>query len=173
MSDRYHTIVADPPWCYRNAKALKSGAALQYPVMPIEEIAALDVVRHSHYDAHLWLWTTNMFMEHAHWVMRTWGFEPMTILTWCKTQPGVGNYLRNNTEHCILGSRGFPQVPEHKPMSTWYTWPRGKHSEKPDAFYDIVEQVSPGPYLEVFARRQRLGWDVWGNEVDSHVEMVS
>jgi len=168
---KYRTICADPPWCYRNAAARKSGAVLQYPVMPVEDIAALDVVRHSFFDAHLWLWTTNLFMEQAHWVLRSWGFEPVTILTWCKPGPGVGNYLRNNTEHCILGSRGFPKVPEHKPLSSWYTWPRGEHSRKPEAFYDIVEQVSPGPYLELFARTQRLGWDSYGLECLNHVEM--
>jgi N6-adenosine-specific RNA methylase IME4 len=53
----------------------------------------------------------------------------------------------------------------------WFTWPRGRHSVKPDAFYDLVEQVSPGPYLELFARRQRLGWDTWGNEALNHVEL--
>jgi len=170
---KYGTIVADPPWCYRNQKALKSGAGNKYEVMAVEDIAAIDVVRHSFFDAHCWLWTTNMFMEQAHWVMRSWGFQPLTILTWCKKQPGMGYYLRNNTEHCLLGSRGFPKVPEDKPLSTWYVWPRGEHSQKPEAFYDIVEQVSPGPYLELFARRNRLGWDTWGNQALEHVEVVA
>ena len=93
-------------------------------------------------------------------------------MTWCKKQPGVGNYLRNNTEHCILASRGAPMTPKDKPISTWYVWPRGRHSEKPDAFYDLVESVSPAPYLELFARRQRLGWDSWGDEALEHVTLT-
>jgi N6-adenosine-specific RNA methylase IME4 len=73
-----------------------------------------------------------------------------------------------------------PQVPKAEPResapyfrhpSTWWQWPVGKHSEKPEAFQDLVEQVSPGPYLELFARRRRLGWDVWGNEVASDIDL--
>jgi N6-adenosine-specific RNA methylase IME4 len=71
----------------------------------------------------------------------------------------------------ILAGKGRPLVPAEKPLSTWYVWPRGRHSEKPDAFYDLVESVSPGPYLELFARRQRLGWETWGDEALEHVHL--
>jgi N6-adenosine-specific RNA methylase IME4 len=73
-----------------------------------------------------------------------------------------GLYLRNNTEHAILATRGRPMVPECPVTSSWYRWPRLRHSEKPPLFFDIVEQVSPGPYVELFARAPRLGWDSWG-----------
>lgn len=134
--------------------------------MSIDDLAKLPIADFAGSDAHLWLWITNAFIgEGLHKpLLDAWGFRPLTIVTWCKRQPGVGYYLRNNTEHCILASRGRPMVPANKPLSTWYVWPRGRHSQKPDAFYDLVEQVSPGPYLEVFARRQRMGWDTWGNE---------
>ena len=62
-------------------------------------------------------------------------------------------------------------MPAEKPLTTWFVWPRAEHSRKPDAFYDLVEQVSPGPYLEMFSRRSRLGWDTWGNEALQHVEL--
>ncbi len=91
------------------------------------------------------------------------GFAPITLVTWCKPQPGVGYYLRNNTEQCIFATRGKPMVPETKPMSTWFQWARGAHSAKPKPFGDLVEQVSPGPYVELFARAPRLGWDSWGH----------
>ena len=168
----YRTIVADPPWQYA-AAATKADAGKLYSTLHLNDIAALgsQVRELAADDAHLWLWTTNAFMEEGHKIVREWGFRPLTILTWCKPGPGVGYYLRNNTEHCILASRGKPMVPEDKAMSSWYEWPRGAHSAKPEAFLDLVEQVSPGPYLEMFARRQRLGWDTWGNEALEHVEI--
>ena len=98
-------------------------------------------------------------------VARAWGFRPTTIVTWCKKQPGIGYYLRNNTEHCIFATRGKPMVPDTKLLSSWFEWPRLRHSEKPPQFFEAVETVSPGPYLEMFARHARLGWATWGNEV--------
>jgi N6-adenosine-specific RNA methylase IME4 len=99
--------------------------------------------------------------------------RPITLVTWCKPQPGVGYYLRNNTESCIFATRGEPMVPAEKPTSTWFRWPRGAHSSKPDAFYDLVETVSPGPYCEMFARRARFGWSYWGNESLGTAEMAA
>jgi len=161
---KYRTIVADPPWRYKSA-ATKADAQKHYETMALPELLSLPVRRYAAPDgAHLWLWTTNAFVEEAYQVVRVWGFSPLTLITWCKNGPGVGHYLRNNTEHCILASRGRPLVPKEKPLSTWYIWPRGPHSQKPDAFYDLVEVVSPPPYLELFARRVRLGWSGWGDE---------
>jgi N6-adenosine-specific RNA methylase IME4 len=173
-SHAYRTIVADPPWRYA-AAATKADASKHYSTMPLDDICNLgsEVGRLVEDDAHLWLWTTNAFMEEGHQVVRAWGFRPLTILTWCKKQPGVGYYLRNTTEHAILASRGNPIVPDEKAMSSWYVWPRGVHSAKPEAFLDLVEQVSPGPYLEMFSRRNRLGWDTWGNEALEHVSLAA
>jgi N6-adenosine-specific RNA methylase IME4 len=164
VTGKYRTICADPPWRLPRAGITKVDARKFYPTMTVEDICALPIPALAEDDAHLWLWGINSMMEEAHQVVRAWGFSPLTIVTWCKKQPGVGHYLRNNTEHVILASRGKPQTPATKPISTWYVWPRGAHSQKPDAFYDLVEQVSPGPYVEVFARRHRFFWDVWGNE---------
>lgn len=164
--------MADPPWRYASPGTTKADARKHFGTMSLEEICALPVADLAEPNAHLWLWGTNALMEEAHQVVRAWGFSPLTIVTWCKPQPGVGHYLRNNTEHCILASRGQPQTPEKKPLSTWYVWPRAAHSQKPEAFLDLVEQVSPGPYLELFARRNRFGWDTWGNEAINHVEIA-
>ena len=165
MGVKYRTIVADPPWRYA-AAATKADAGKHYSTMSLGEIMALrDTVQQlAEPDAHLWLWTTNAFIEEGYDVVRAWGFRPLTLLTWCKPQPGVGYYLRNNTEHAILASRGTPLVPEEKAMASWYVWPRGEHSAKPEAFYDLVEQVSPTPYIELFSRRARLGWGTWGDQ---------
>jgi N6-adenosine-specific RNA methylase IME4 len=168
----YRTIVADPPWRYA-AAATKADASKHYSTLHVNDIMLLgsQVQELAEDDAHLWLWTTNAFMEEGHKVVRAWGFRPLTILTWCKKQPGVGYYLRNNTEHCIFASRGKPIVPEEKAMASWYIWPRGAHSAKPEAFLDLVEQVSPAPYLEMFSRRNRIGWHTWGDEALQHVEI--
>lgn len=163
LNPPYATIVADPPWRYvSDSAAIRAEAGRHYSTLTIAEIAFMPVRDLAADDAHLWLWTTNAMMEDAHRVVRTWGFSPLTIVTWCKPGPGVGHYLRNNTEHVILASRGRALTPDTKPLSTWYQWPRGRHSEKPSAFYDLVEQVSPAPLVELFARAQRLGWDSWG-----------
>jgi N6-adenosine-specific RNA methylase IME4 len=167
---KYRTIVADPPWRYDQHST--SRGIVDYPTMTIGEIAMLRVADHAEQDAHLWLWTTNAFMEEAHRVARCWGFHPLTIVTWCKPGPGVGHYVRNNTEHIIFATKGRAQTPVEKPLSSWFVWPRGKHSEKPGEFYDLVEQVSPSPRLEMFARRQHLGWDTWGDEALRHVELA-
>ncbi len=166
----YKTIVCDPPWRF-NSAATKADANKHYQTMAQADIEALPIADLGAPDCHLWLWAVNAKMEEAYRAMRAWGFSPLTIVTWCKTGPGVGHYLRNNTEHCILASRGHPLVPENKPLSTWYVWPKQPHSQKPDAFYDIVEQVSLPPYVEVFARRHRFFWDVWGNESANTAEM--
>jgi N6-adenosine-specific RNA methylase IME4 len=129
---------------------------------------------------HLFLWTTNRFMDEAHDVVRAWGFAPKTILTWTKVHHDnservsgkVGYYFRGATEHCLFAVRGSLRTAVSN-LPTGFLWPRLPHSVKPDAFYDLVEQVSPGPYLELFARRQRLGWDTWGNEALEHVELTA
>jgi N6-adenosine-specific RNA methylase IME4 len=110
-------------------------------------------------------------MEDAYAVVRAWGFTPMSLLTWCKPGPGMGYYLRNNTEHVIFATRGKPMVPDVKELSTWHVWPRLRHSEKPAEFFDIVDRVSPAPRLEMFARAARPGWDVWGNEAPDSIAL--
>lgn len=170
---RYQTIVADPPWpsMHQRSTYHRGKPERHYDTMPVDEIIALDAGRWAARDAHLWLWGVNRLMEDAYRVVRAWGFTPMSILTWCKPGPGMGYYFRSNTEHCIFATRGRPMVPASATPSCWYEWPRRRHSEKPPEFYDVVERVSPGPYLELFARAPRLGWDVWGNEAPNAVDL--
>ena len=118
-------------------------------------------------DAHLYLWTTNAFMVEAHDLATAWGFKQKTILTWVKTRRDdssrpsmkVGHYFRGATEHCLFCVRGSLRLLAAEGLPTAYLWPRLPHSVKPDAFYDLVEKASPGPYAELFARRARCGWD--------------
>ena len=170
----YRTIVADPPWpsMHQRSTYHRGKPERHYPTMPLDEILGLDVGALAAPDAHLWVWGVNRCMEDAYRAVRAWGFTPMSLLTWCKPGPGMGYYLRNNTEHCIFATRGRPMVPETKALASWFVWPRLRHSEKPAEFFALVEQVSPGPRLEMFARRQRLGWDTWGDEALCHVEVA-
>lgn len=156
----YRTIVADPPWRYGNS-ATRGAAEDHYETLTLEAICDLDIPAAD--DAHLYLWTTNAFLRDAFDVVDAWGFIYKTCLTWVKPQIGMGNYFRNSTEHVLFGLKG--KLPtERNDVPTSFEDRRGKHSAKPDSFLDLVETCSPGPYLEMFARRRRMGWDVWGAE---------
>lgn len=185
----YKTIVCDPPWDYKNPgefttgptpEARGAGSNARYGRMDLEVLSSL--VPPASEDAHLYLWTTNAFICEAHTIAREWGFRPITLCTWVKTThdsacehgyPKVsaraGYYFRGATEHCLFAVKGkaTPKFGEVHP--TAWLWPRLPHSQKPEAFFDMVERVSPGPYLEMFARRNRLGWHTWGDEALEHV----
>ena len=165
----YRVVVADPPWP-KNQKGAR-GAQKHYNLMSMKEILNLPVGELTADNSVCWLWVTNSTMNEGHEVLRKWGFEPKTILTWFKfrPQPGLGIYLRNNTEHVILGVKG--KMPIHvKNQPSWFIAPTGAHSEKPREFFAIAERCYPEePRLELFARRRQPGWDVWGNEIDSDV----
>jgi N6-adenosine-specific RNA methylase IME4 len=191
---KFGTVLADPAWPYRSPRAIVGNggrgnqngqaknmiqvdATAHYPLMSLEAIKNLPVKEIATDDAHLYLWTTNGFMVEAHEVARAWGFEPKTILTWVKIKHDrlevsmkTGHWFRSATEHIIFGVRGSqrllgPAVP------TAYLLPRLPHSVKPDFFYDLIEEQSPGPYLELFARRLRPGWASWGNEIESTIQL--
>lgn len=165
----YRTIVADPPWSYNTTTPLagshRAAAEKQYPVMSVEDIAALPVGDMVASDAHLYLWVTNPLLRESFAVMDAWGFRYVTALTWHKLgAPGLGYYFRGNTEHVLFGVRGKAPIAPALRQSNHFAAAKGRHSAKPARFYELVERVSPGPYLELFARRRRYGWDVWGNE---------
>jgi N6-adenosine-specific RNA methylase IME4 len=170
---KYRTIVADPPWRYKGTlpapphRYERGGgrSEIPYGTMTVEEIAALPVAEWAEKDAHLYLWTTNTHIAHAWKIAKAWGFEYSTLLTWCKAPRGLigGATFTICTEHVLFCRRGTLKATERL-QRNWWEWSRTPHSAKPEAFLDIVEQVSPGPYLEMFARRARFGWDYWGNE---------
>lgn len=146
----------------------------QYPTMGIDEIKQLPVP--SAAQAHLYLWAISQHVDWAYQVCDAWGFEPVILCTWVKPGLGVGRF-QCNTEHFLIGRKGsrhgnpFGQGGRSAPATggTSFGWPRGIHSEKPDEFYALVEKLSPAPRLEMFARKERATWDVWGNEVETLV----
>lgn len=158
----FRVVVADPPWQYGN-KATRGAAEDHYATMTIAELCALDIEERTAEDAHLYLWVTNGFLREGFDVLAAWGFTYKTCLTWVKPQMGMGNYFRSSTEHVLFGVRGSLRT-QDRALVNWFEAPRGRHSSKPDSFYDLVERASAGPYLELFARRRRLGWESWGNE---------
>jgi N6-adenosine-specific RNA methylase IME4 len=161
---RYRTIVVDPPWAYNDASFSRRGRRSAYECMSLEAISALPIWDWCETDAHIYLWSTNGFMEEAHQIARAWRVEKKTILTWCKRRIGAGHYYHNTTEHVLFCVKGrLPCL--RADMPTHFTGEQGRHSEKPAAFYDMVESMSPGPYLDVFARKLRFNWDAWGDEV--------
>jgi N6-adenosine-specific RNA methylase IME4 len=190
---RYQTIVADPPW-NQKAGPLAGGVGegfvfagkqvsrdLPYPTMTLAAIKALPVAEVAADNAHLYLWATNKYLPDAFEVVRAWGFTYSTTLVWTKNMMGggLGGAYRVSTEYVLFARRGSLRE-ESTVRGTWFNWKRpynkaGKpmHSAKPPEFYEMVEAVSPGPRLELFARRKRENWHVWGNEVQCDVELAA
>jgi N6-adenosine-specific RNA methylase IME4 len=125
--------------------------------MPIEDIAADDAI--------LWLWTTNAHLRVAFDVVDACGFEYKTLLTWVKDRMGTGEWLRGQTEHCLLAARGKP-VFIHGTHTTMIEAARREHSRKPEEFYAVVESSCPGSKVELFARQERRAWQAFGNDIE-------
>lgn len=165
---RYHTIVADPPWRY-NSKLKGLRGATNYPTLTADELINIPVGLWGHNDSHLYLWTTDAFMIPAHRIAAAWGYEVKNILVWAKGRGkddiriGVGFYYRHACEFILFCTRGSLSVLNHDQPNIFFA-PRRGHSEKPDSFYDMVERMSHPPYLDVFTRKQRMGWDTFGDE---------
>jgi len=162
---KYDVIVIDPPWSYGTEKAYDPDGyrgTCPYPTLQQEEILKIKLPHKE--DCILWLWTTNTHLINAYELLEEWGFVPKTFLTWNKVNIGIGRWLRNVTEHCILAVKGSP-VWTNKTYSTLITEKRTEHSVKPEAFYKMVDEICVGRKLDYFARKERKGWDVFGDEI--------
>ncbi len=177
LRPKYRTIVVDPPWEYDEGTGAsyssngRRDCDLPYGTMTVDEIAALPVPELASKRASLFLWTTNRYLEEAFEIARRWYFPHVATLVWCKQRGlGSGGVFYSNVEFIRYCRR--PQVAAPARVhSRWFDWSRGAHSAKPEAFLDLVEQVSPAPRLEMFARRNRVGWDTWDNEALEHVSL--
>lgn len=159
---QYQTIVIDPPWWYER-EDIRGAADHHYDTMGLEELMALPVGALVQPTAHLYLWTTNLRLPDAFRLVEAWDFDYKTLLTWVKPQIGTGHYFRGATEHVLFCVRGTLPL-RADDIRNWFEAPRTEHSAKPDVFYEIVERASYGPYLDMFARSPRAGWDVHGDE---------
>jgi len=160
---KFGCIYADPPWQYGN-QGTRGKTDNHYGTMPLDEIAALPVGGLAADRSHLHLWTTNGFLRPALDLLDRWGFEFKSTFVWVKPQLGIGNYWRCTHEILLLGVRGGLTFPPTG-IPSWLEADRTRHSEKPEAVRLLIERVSPGPRLELFARATAPGWSVWGNEV--------
>jgi len=170
----YRVIVADPPWPYEIRQEDPSHrSARPYPTMSIKQICTVNIAALAHHDCILWLWTTNYHMRWAYEVLDAWGFNEKTILTWAKDRMGTGDWLRYQTEQCILAVRGKPIVTLTN-QTTLLHAPMRAHSQKPVEFYNLVESLCPAPrYADIFSRYQHNErWDCHGDEAPPAMEVA-
>ncbi|MGI5816840.1 MAG: MT-A70 family methyltransferase [Armatimonadota bacterium] len=179
--NRFGTILADPPWRFANRTgkmAPEHKRLKRYETMSLDEIMDLPVAHVAKDASHLYLWVPNALIARGLRVMEAWGFEYKTNLVWYKIRKdggpdgrGVGFYFRNVTELVLFGVRGSLRTltPGRTQVNLFATRKR-EHSRKPDELYDVIEDCSPGPYLELFARYPRRGWHQWGDEADGCVQ---
>jgi N6-adenosine-specific RNA methylase IME4 len=168
LRGQYPIILADPPWRYEHCKTTNREIENHYPTMPLEEICALAAKGKvpAADDAVLFLWSPSPKRREAESVMEAWGFEYRTDMVWVKDRPGMGYWVRQRHEALLIGRRGnFPCPAEANRLESVIFAPRGRHSEKPEAFYEAIERMYPGlPRFELFQRTPRPGWDGYGNE---------
>lgn len=179
---KYKTIYADPPWQFANRTgkmAPEHKRLNRYSTMKLEDIKRLPVGDVAEDKSHLYLWVPNALLPEGLEVMKAWGFEYKTNLIWEKVRKdgmpdgrGVGFYFRNTTEMVLFGIKGDKNRtldPGRSQVNLIRTQKR-EHSRKPDEFVSLIQACSPGPYLELFARGSREGWDMWGNQATADYE---
>ena len=179
---KYSTIYADPPWRFQNRSgkvAPEHKRLNRYETMSLEDIKKLPVSEIAAEKSHLYLWFPNALLPDGLAVMEAWGFEYKSNLIWEKVRKdgepdgrGVGFYFRNVTEILLFGVKGNKNRtldPARSQVNLIRTMKR-EHSRKPDEMVDLIERCSPGPYLEMFARGDREGWDMWGNQATDDYE---
>lgn len=176
---KYSVIYADPPWPYKlwSGDAVPSRTAdSHYDTMTIADIMALPVASMAADDCVLLLWVTMPLLVEGIATGIAWGFEYKTCsFAWVKMTKkrlpfiGLGYWTRANVELCLLFTKGSPKR-RAKDVPQVILSQRGAHSAKPVVAYDHIERLLDGPYLELFARRHKPGWDVWGNEAPESEE---
>jgi site-specific DNA-methyltransferase (adenine-specific) len=177
---KYQIIYADPPWRYKENWGNGSNEHT-YPTMSFDDIKALPIKEMVDEKAHLYLWVTNPFLSEGLELCKEWGFDYKTLITWVKTykdgkpEMGMGYYFRSCTEHIIFGTRGNMKVKDKTTRNMFEAvnprYDKKLHSAKPPLHAWIVEKSGDLPRLELFSREKTEGWDVWGNEVESDIEL--
>jgi N6-adenosine-specific RNA methylase IME4 len=171
----FKTILVDPPWKYdvpmkrkdsRKGRLERPGETMlpPYPMMDFPEIAALPVFSLAAENCHLWLWTTNRYLPDALDLCKIWGFKFFHLVTWVKPS-GIGMWFIHRTQPLIFAYRGKLGMQRKCNPNVIFSGNPKRHSEKPGESYDLIEAVSASERVELFARRPRDGWTVWGNEV--------
>tara|TARA_Y100000004_G_scaffold159235_1_gene185987 strand:- start:16 stop:558 length:543 start_codon:yes stop_codon:yes gene_type:complete len=175
INKQYGVIYADPPWTFKTYSDKGKGRSPEqhYSVLSLADISRLPVSDISKPDAVLLMWVIDPLLDKAFEVINAWGFKYKTVaFTWAKTNKtkpgfftGLGYWTRGNPEMCLLATKGKPKRLS-KSVPQLVVEQRREHSRKPDIMYSHIENLLEGPYIELFARTQRPGWDAWGNQVD-------
>lgn len=177
---KFSTILADPPWQFQNRTgkmAPEHKRLSRYPTLTLDEIKEIPVKDVASDSAHLYLWVPNALLKEGLEVMEAWGFTYKTNLIWYKVRKdggpdrrGVGFYFRNVTEIILFGVRGknVRTLAPGRSQENMIVKQKREHSRKPDEQYELIEACSKGPFLEMFARGSRHGWDCWGNQADDY-----
>ncbi len=181
LEGQFATVLADPPWRFQNRTgkvAPEHQRLKRYRTMSVEEICVMPVAAHLEETAHLYLWVPNALLPDGLEVMRAWGFTYKTNIVWYKIRKdggpdgrGVGFYFRNVTELLLFGVKGRMRTRDagRRQVNLLSTRKR-EHSRKPVEMYSVIEECSPGPFLELFAREPNPNWTSWGDEVDTYAE---
>ena len=179
MNKKYQIIYADPPWDYED-KGCQGTVANQYATIPLEQLKQLPIGDIADTNCILFLWATFPFLKEALELIEAWGFRYRTIgFLWVKMNPnnwgafyGLGRWTRGNTEPCLLATKGKPHR-KAQDVFQLLMLPRMRHSQKPNEVRErIVRLCGDLPRIELFARRKVKGWDCWGNEVESDIDLV-
>lgn len=174
----FRAVCADPPWPFGDKlPGGGRGAAKHYETMSIDDICSLELPPIGN-DALLFLWRVSAMQEEALRVARAWGFRPVSEIVWVKTgadgavRMGMGRYVRAAHESCLVATRGQGRLLiKHHGIPSVFMASRGAHSAKPEAFYELVERLAEGPFLELFARRTRPAWTCIGTDLGSSLEV--
>jgi len=175
INKKYNVIYADPPWSFKtfSDKGKDRSPENHYNVMSLQDICNLPIDKISNDNSVLLMWVVDPLLDKAFKVIEAWGFKYKTVgFTWAKTNKkslgfftGLGYWTRGNPEMCLLATKGKPKRIS-KSVPQLVIEQRREHSRKPDIMYNHIENLLEGPYIELFARTQRKGWDSWGNQTN-------
>jgi N6-adenosine-specific RNA methylase IME4 len=171
---KYRTILIDPPWKLETITGFthprnRRPERLPYETLTVQQIGSLPVPDLADENSHLWMWTTNKHLPDGFGLMETWGFKYMIPVHWVKPS-GFGAWWVHRSQTLLFGYKGKLDMKEKLKPNVLFANPK-RHSTKPACSYELIEAVSHGPRLELFARGKRDGWDVWGNEVVSDIDL--
>jgi len=176
---KYDVIVVDPPWEVKKVRHRDrpNQIEMDYPTMPIGRIAALPIDMLASDRCWCFLWTTQRYLFDARDLLTKWGFRYLLTMVWEKTygksagMPLFG--FRWNAEFILVGYRAKPEMWPKRPLiPVVFQAQNVRHSQKPDRFYELVEPLGVSR-IDMFARRKRDGWDVWGNEVENDIDLAA
>ena len=175
MEKKYKIIYADPPWDIKKLKreCRPNQIEMDYPTMTLMDIENMGIALRPYVadNCKLFLWTIQSYLRASFDVMSAWGFNHHLTITWDKQNGMCLAGFHRRTEFLLFGSRGKLDIyPKRKAFPTIVIAKSPRHSEKPQIFRDLMEPFGE-PRLELFARRKVEGWDAWGNEVESDIEL--